>query len=315
MKKLFFGMLVVVVAVLVLVPRVQADRDRDRENVSVRGIDLAEEMGAKLERMKAVLAAEGHTFEIGMNEAMNFPLDQLCTLNPGLAGEEDFEHETFESDVDYTMALPTSYTGYCGSVRNQGSCGSCWAFGITGAIEAQWAKVLGTYYNFSEQYLLDCNSYGYSCSGGWFTAFNDCKSNKWFKWESCYPYVGYKKSCTASSSCNADYISSWYYVGSSSGVPSTSAIKQKIYDKGAVTAAVYANSYFQAYRSGCYTRNSSGTVNHAIVLCGWDDNKCGTGVGAWKLKNSWGTSWGESGFMWIKYGVQKVGYAACYANY
>jgi len=315
MKKLFLGMFVVVMALLVLVPSVQADRDRDRENVSVRGIDRADEMGAKIERMRRVLEAEGHTFTIGMNPAMNYSISQLCNLNPDLAGEADFEHETFENDIDVAMALPTSYTGYCGSVRNQGSCGSCWAFGIIGAIEGQWRKSTGSYYDFSEQYLLDCNSYGYSCSGGWFTAFNDCKYPKYFKWESCYPYVGYKKSCTASSSCNADYVSSWYYVGSSYGVPSVSAIKQKIYDKGAVAAAVYVDSYFQAYRSGCFTRNRSGSVNHGIVLCGWDDNKCGTGVGAWKLKNSWGTSWGESGFMWIRYGYQRVGYAACYANY
>ena len=315
MKKFFVGMFVVVVALFVLVPSVQADRNRDRDNASVRGIDRAEEMATKIEHMRAVLAAEGQSFEIGWNDAMNYTIDQLCNLNPDLAGEEDFEHEMFESDIDYTMALPTSYTGKCGGVRNQGSCGSCWAFGITGAIESQWAQVTGSYYDFSEQYLLDCNSYGYSCNGGWFTAFNDCKYPKYFKWESCYPYVAYKKSCTAGSSCNADYCSSWAYVGSSSGVPSTSSIKQKIYDKGGVAAAVYVDSYFQAYRSGCFTRNRTGSVNHAIVLCGWNDNQCGTGVGAWRLKNSWGTSWGESGFMWIKYGVQRVGYAACYANY
>jgi len=282
--------------------------------VKIRGIDRADEVKVRLDKMRAVLNAEGHTFEIDANPATNYTLDQLCNLNPKLAGPEDLEREALEQDIDYVMALPSAYTGYCGTVRNQGSCGSCWAFGIIGQIEAQWRKVVGSYYNFSEQYLLDCNSYGYSCNGGWFTAFNDCKYPKYFKWESCYPYVGYKKSCTASSSCNADYISSWYYVGTSYSVPSVSAIKQKIYDEGAVAAAVYVDYYFQYYSSGCFSRNSNGSVNHAIVLCGWDDSRC-SGYGAWKLKNSWGTGWGENGYMWIKYGCQRVGYAACYANY
>jgi len=320
MKKLMFGVLVlaVVMVVLVFAPMAQADRtDRvDGREFKLRGNNApAEEMARRLEGMRAVLAAEGHTFEIGQNEAMNYPIEQLCGLNPNLAGPEDAEFENPEEGFYTVEALPTSFTGKCGGVRNQGSCGSCWAFGIIGAIESQWAYVTGTYYDFAERYLLDCNTYGYSCSGGWFTAFNDCKYPKYFKYESCYPYTPKKQTCTAPSSCNADYVTSWAYVGSSSGVPSTSSIQQKIYDHGAVTAAVYVDSYWQAYTSGCFTRNASGSVNHAIVLCGWDNNKCGTGVGAWKLKNSWGTSWGESGFMWIKYGVQKVGYAACYANY
>ncbi|HLP60616.1 MAG TPA: C1 family peptidase [Candidatus Deferrimicrobium sp.] len=304
MKKLLFGVLVV----LVLVMMVQADRENPR------GFERDVQMANRIAQMKATLAAEGHTFEIGMSEAMQYPLEQLCTLKPELAGPEDAQFETQEG-LNGVMALPVAYTGYCGTVRNQASCGSCWAFAIISQIESQWRKVVGTYYDFSEQYLLDCNSYGYSCNGGWFTAFQDCTYPKYFKYESCYPYVGYKKTCTAPASCNADYCSSWAYVGSSSGVPTTAAIKQKIYDKGAVAAAVYADSYFQAYLSGCFTRNASGSVNHAILLCGWDDNKCGTGIGAWKLKNHWGTAWGESGYMWIKYGCQQVGYAACYGNY
>lgn len=317
MKKLMFGVLVLAV-VLAFAPMAQAERtDRlEGRDAQLRGNNAPmQEMERRIEGMRAVLAAEGHTFEVGMNEAMNYPLEQLCGLNPALAGPEDAAFENPQEGLYTVEALPTSFTGKCGSVRNQGSCGSCWAFGITGAIEGQWAYQTGTYYDFSEQYLLDCNSYGYSCSGGFFSAFNDCTYPKYFKYESCYPYTAKKKTCTAPSSCNADYCSSWAYVGSSSSVPTTSAIKQKIYDHGAVAAAVYADSYFQAYTSGCFTRNASGSCNHAITLCGWNDNQCGTGVGAWKLKNSWGTSWGLSGFMWIKYGCQKIGYAACYANY
>jgi hypothetical protein len=301
MKKL--TLVLCVVLAVVLATSLQAQ---------IRGIDRYDEMNQKIEMLRAQLRAEGHDYEVGWTEAMNYPLESLCGLNPELAGPENAMYENNEPELDYAAALPTSFTGKCGAVRNQGSCGSCWAFGITGAIEGQWAYVTGTYYNFSEQYLLDCNSYGYSCNGGWFDAFNDCKYPKYFKYESCYPYVAYKKTCNPVS-CDADYITSWAYVGSSSGVPSTDSIKQKIYDHGCVTAAVTAGSTFQAYKSGCFSTNLTTAVNHAIVLCGWNNATCTTG--AWYLKNSWGTGWGISGFMWIKYGYSKVGYAACYANY
>lgn len=301
MKKL--TVVLVVLVVFVLATSLQAEG-------RVKRLDRADEIKA----MRTHLAEEGHTYEVGMNPAMNYSLDELCKLDPTLAGPGDIEHEINEADIelDRVMALPSAYTGYCSPIKNQGNCGSCWAFSIIGAIEGQWRKVLGSYSDFSEEQILDCNTYGYSCSGGWFTAYNDVKYPKYFDYESCYPYRGVKGTCYPTTSCDADYVSSWYYVGSSSGVPTTSSIKQKIYDKGAVSVAVYANSTFQAYTGGCYTSNYSGTVNHAVVLYGWDDGQCG---GIWRLKNSWSTGWGESGKMRIVYGKQKVGYAACYPNY
>ena len=308
MKKLVFGLLVM----FVLVVMVQADRENPRS------LERDTQLMARIAEMRATLAREGHTFEIGMTEAMNYPLEQLCTLNPKLAGPVDIEHENIEgingirnTDTIIVPALPPLYTGYCGTIRNQGSCGNCWAYAIIGQIEALYRQVTGVYYDFSETFLTYCNSFGYGCNGGWFNAYDDCTCPNYFKYEgtwlpgmSCYDPIG-----------DAGCLSSWAYVGSSYGVPTTSAIKQKIMDKGAVAAAVYADAYFQAYTSGCFTRNVGVSPNHAIILCGWDDNKCGTGIGAWKLKNSWGTAWGMAGFMWIKYGCQLVGYGACYGNY
>lgn len=306
---------VVVVAAFICLPLLQAvERSKDvGQDAFQRENDQIEERELSLEQMQTVLDREGHTFTIGHNPAMQYSLDQLCTLNPDLAGPEDIMLEGDETEgLDYAMALPSAYTGYYTSIKNQGSCGSCWAFSIVGSFEGSYKRKTGSSPNWSEQYVLDCNPYGYSCSGGWFTAQNMNKSPYGARNESCYPYVGYKKSCSSSCSYVAR-VSSWYYVGSSSGVPSSSSIKQKIYDKGCVAAAVTADSYFQAYSSGCYTRNNTGSVNHAIILVGWDDSRCSGG--AWRLKNSWGTGWGESGFMWIKYGVSRVGYAANYVNY
>jgi C1A family cysteine protease len=310
-KMLLLGLFVAVAFISIpLLQAVEKNVDMeaiDRENAQVRDRDL------QLERMQAVMDAEGDTFTIGHNPAMQYSLDQLCNFNPNLVGPEDIMFEGDEMEgLDSAMALPSAYTGYYTSIKNQGNCGSCWAFAIVGSFEGAYYKKTGSAPNWSEQYVLDCNTQGYSCSGGFFSAQNMNCSPYGSRTETCYPYVAYKKTCSSSCSYVAR-ATSWAYVGSSSGVPSTDAIKQKIYDKGLVAAACTADSYFQAYTGGCYSRNNTSSPNHAICLVGWDNSKCTTG--AWRLKNSWGTGWGESGLMWIKYGVSKIGYAACYVNY
>jgi C1A family cysteine protease len=259
-----------------------------------------------LEEMRAEIAANGWDFTVGHNPAMQYTIEQLCNMNPELANLNFDIEAAGREDVSRTMALPTYYLGWCTGIRNQGSCGSCWAFGTTGAVEGAFGKQAGLTKDLSEQQLLDCNSYGYSCSGGWW-AFGPTYSPGLTN-ESNYPYVAYKKTCTVTSPYYPIYAA--YYVYCSSCVPPTTNIKNAIYTYGNVAAAVYVNSAFQAYTGGTFASCANYSVNHAIVLCGWDDSR-----GAWRLKNSWGTGWGEGGYMWIKYGCSKVGYAAVYAVY
>ncbi len=262
----------------------------------------------KLAAMQREIKARGWTFEVGDNEALQYDLNQICGFNPALKMDNSIPEYTIDSrdgKLALPMALPSSYTGYYTSIKNQGSCGSCWAFGCVGNFEGVIKKRKGVTVNLSEQYLLSCNPYGYGCNGGYFDA-NNMLTSKGCYYESCFPYVGYKATCKTS--CSFPYrATGWAYVGSSSSVPTTTAIKTAIYNYGTVAAAVAADYYFQAYRSGVFGTTTSTSVNHAIILCGWNDS-----YGAWYLKNSWGTSWGLSGFMWIKYGVNRVGYGANY---
>jgi hypothetical protein len=80
-----------------------------------------------------------------------------------------------------------------------------------------------------------------------------------------------------------------------------------------VSVAVYANSAMQAYTGGIFNGCETGTVNHAVVLVGWDDDQGTSGV--WFMRNSWSTSWGQFGYMLIPYGCSQIGYAACYVDY
>ncbi|NIM13429.1 MAG: hypothetical protein GTO45_15040 [Candidatus Aminicenantes bacterium] len=257
-----------------------------------------------LEQMRMEIQQKGHTFTVDKTSVSHIPLKKLC----GLVEPPDWrETGTFDGGGQGAMAVPSSFDwrsyGNVTSVKNQGSCGSCWAFGTVGSYEGVILVAGGPSENLSEEWCLDCNSYGYSCSGGWWV-FGDFYNG--VPRESCYPYVGSKGSCKTS--CTRYHpMDTWYYVGSSSGVPSTSAIKNAIYNYGPVAAAVCADYYMQNYSGGIFTHTSSGSVNHAIVLVGWNDSGS-----YWIMKNSWGTGWGESGYMRIQYGANSIGYAAAY---
>jgi C1A family cysteine protease len=283
------------------------------ERVAFNQDDTVKSIKGKIEMMRQEIANKGYSFEVGFNSAMQYPLEQICTFNPDLADPDSYLLERNEMDLyGQTYALPTSYTGLYTPVKNQGNCGSCWAFSMTAEAETTALRLTGTTYDFAEQYVLDCTATTWGCNGGFFN-FITFLSPKGALAESCRPYKAKKVKPCSTGGCPYIYqISGWAYVGNSSSVPSIDAIKTAIYNYGGVSAAVYCDSYMQAYTSGCFNGTASGSCNHAIQIVGWDDAQC-SGGGAWRMKNSWGTGWGEAGFMWIKYGSQLIGYAACYS--
>jgi len=272
---------------------------------------------ATLKSLRAEIAANNYSYTVEYSPVCDIPIDELCTLKPQWAAASDIMleddscweqpgpgnlAEVQAQDAPPSSLLPSVYSGYCGPVGNQGACGSAWAFASIAAIESAFGDTCGWSLNLSESWMIDCNPSGYGCSGGWFYFPSGCV----IPLES-----GYNGDCNNLSGplykiSGSSYVTGYPY-------PSVSNIKSAIFNYGGVAAAVYVNSAFQYYSSGCFTSCQNYTVNHAILLCGWDNSKCSS-TGAWKLKNSWGTAWGENGFMWIKYGCSRVGYAACYAT-
>ncbi len=217
------------------------------------------------------------------------------------------------------LALPSSFDwreqGGLTPIKNQGSCGGCWSFGTVAPFEALIKLQTGQTVDLAEQYLINCNMEGWGCNGGWWA-----HDYHWFKavsgelpgavLEAAAPYKARDGICE-------DYahpyqLTSWAYVAGQPR-PNVQAIKNAIFTYGPVAAAVYVGPKFQAYKSGIFNATESGKVNHAIVLVGWVDD-LGPDNGYWILRNSWGTSWGEQGYMKIRYGVNDVGYSANYVR-
>jgi C1A family cysteine protease len=262
-----------------------------------------EKQRVKLEEMRAEIDTSNYTFTVDYNPAMQYTISQLCNFKPELSSLGAWE----ESPAD-VMGKPvppgdTYYMAAYTSVKNQGSCGSCWAFSTAGMFESVLLKQ-GISTDLSEQWLVSCNNDGWGCNGGWFA--NSYYLNPGAVLESCFRYKAMDIPCKTG--CAYVYIAS-----GSRNVSSVDAIKNAIRTYGGVSCAVTATSYFQAYSGGVFNYDTNASVNHAIVLVGWDDN-LGSG-GAWRLKNSWGKGWGEGGLMWIEYGVSNVGSGANHLIY
>ncbi len=187
------------------------------------------------------------------------------------------------------------------SIQNQGSCGSCWAFGSLAVMESLLEIKAGNSQlnpDLSEQFLVSCSSG--SC-GGWYldstASFlqSDGATN-----ESCYYYQASDLPCgdkCQNWESSIEKISNWGWVGGSYSVATVADLKANIQSGPVFTMmAVYTDFYY--YNSGVYEHVSGGLEGyHAVAIFGWDDSdQC------WIVKNSWGSSWGENGWFRIKMG-------------
>ncbi|MCS6760420.1 MAG: C1 family peptidase [Candidatus Devosia euplotis] len=201
---------------------------------------------------------------------------------------------TTESDVPtYTdeedASASINWKKNLAAVQNQGRCGSCWAFSATATFEARHKMHGHKFIKFSEQEALDCTSSKYGCNGGWYEAvWTMLKSNK-FCTSASYPYKGVKTSCKKTK-CNGKAKDKGHAVVKKTEAAMYSALKH-----GPISIAVDASTW-SSYRGGVVTSCGKG-MNHAVVLAGYQSS-----TNAWIVRNSWGRSWGESGYIRLRKG-------------
>ncbi len=195
----------------------------------------------------------------------------------------------------------------------QDSCGCCWCFSAIAAAESsylmQYNDTPVDQLDMSEQHILNCGNTG-GCDGDWYMTAWEFMKNTGTAKESDVPYKAVVMTCTQGVATPYK-VAAYALIDAQHDIPSAAAIKQALCAHGPLSVAVEADEAFVAYGGGVFKGfpSGNGTINHAILIIGWDDAK-----NAWLIKNSWGDDWGESGYMWIDYTSNNIGYAAAWAK-
>lgn len=223
---------------------------------------------------------------------------------------------------DRIAALPTSFDwrnvkglNYVSPVRDQGKCGSCYAFTTAAMNEARLAIFTNNTARviFSTQDVVDCTFYSLGCDGGSSYAISKYSEDYGMVVESCNPYKGVESNtCPTKSSCKRYYFTGYEYIGGYYGGCNVADMMVALVTNGPLAIAIKVNEDMMFYKSGIYRStgikskmNPYVEVDHAVTLVGYGEDK--THGKYWIIKNSWGTKWGNNGYFNLARGTNECG--------
>jgi len=255
---------------------------------------------AEIEQHNARFEAGEESFTMAINKFSDMLTSEVSSKMNGFKASDKIEATGTFTKLDSEVAAALDETvdwrtkGIVTPVKNQGQCGSCWAFSTTGSFEGQHAKKSGNLVSLSEQQLVDCSTPNNGCNGGLMdNAFQYIKQVGGLETEADYPYYAEDRTCEFEKSRVAASLTG--YVDVTRG--DEEALKQAVATVGPVSVAIDAShGSFQSYRSGVYYEAScsSTQLDHGVLAVGYGTED---GRDYWLVKNSWAASWGEEGYI------------------
>ncbi len=283
------------------------------------------------------------TFVVGASKALRRPLNKLAGTKPpsDLASRMSTQVQSTKRAADREVALtetlkangfvketrslassPTGLSSVCNpsaksfdwrehgavtAVKDQGTCGSCWTFAAIAAMEGSYYVRTSDTFTGSEQQMLSCSRAGDCANGGWYSDAWENLQGEGTATAKTYPYKGEDTKCKWTTPTPYHW-SYWGWVNENQN-PSNyddptpkEMIKDALCQRGPLATTVAVTEAFSAYSGGVFNETTDEWINHAVTIVGWDDDD-----EAWIIKNSWGSEWGEKGYMRINYASNKIG--------
>ena len=237
-------------------------------------------------------AAEFKSRLNGERQFANMPKSKAAPITFGASAVRDATRQT----IDWRAKGAVTH------IKDQGSCGSGWAFSTTGNIEGQWYLAGNPLTSLSEQELVSCDTLSNGCGGGSVGGAIDwlvLSRNGQIVTEAAYPSTsagGFVSNCSAN--LNTMPVGATV-VGQRDIAKDENQMAAFVYSSGPLSVYVDASTW-QLYQGGIMTDCTAGPVNHAVLITGFND-----GEGSWTIKNSWGVHWGEAGYIRVQKGTNQ----------
>ncbi|KAK3431226.1 hypothetical protein EUGRSUZ_E02718 [Eucalyptus grandis] len=241
--------------------------------------------------------ATNQSYKVGLNQFSDLTTEEFVSRYTGFRATSRSSNSSAATTFKYsTTQVPDSLNwvekGVVGSIKDQGECGSCWAFAATATVESMLAMKTGKLVDLSEQQLIDCSKQNVGCKWGWtYRAYEYIAQNHGMTYESNYPYSGVEGPCNERAASIAVARLKGY-----EKIPMSEDLVLQAVARQPVSVAIEgASPGFKQYSGGIFNGPCGETSNHIVVIVGY--GKTPDGVDYWLLKNSWGETWGEKGYM------------------